>query len=260
MAILHCPGCGRGGLRVPDGRRGKVTCPKCGAEWFYPETLEVSDVEVRCAHSGAHFIVQFSRRSPLHRFVIQGLKQAPPRQTQASVNPAPITSDERLISGVDAAPRLPRPKSTSLLARLFGKSAEVVSANTPPAPATSSVPDTAGQKLPTPSSHDASDYNWASFFCPYCQASGVIRCSGGHFTCDGTAELRNGQRFFRCFCGNAGLIAGQFKTVEAIDTSLPIEAEHPTPSAAAHNEKLESKQPNDALPSLMRNDHKQITP
>jgi hypothetical protein len=53
MAILNCVGCGRGGLRVPDGRRGKVTCPTCGAEWFYPEVVEVSEVEFRCSSSGA---------------------------------------------------------------------------------------------------------------------------------------------------------------------------------------------------------------
>ena len=43
LAVLHCPGCGRGGLRVPDGKRGKVTCPRCGAEWFYPETIELNE-------------------------------------------------------------------------------------------------------------------------------------------------------------------------------------------------------------------------
>lgn len=261
VAILHCPGCGRGGLRVPDGRRGKVTCPSCGAEWFYPETVEVSDVEFRCAHSGARFVVQFSRRSPLHRFVVQGLKQAPPRPSKASTNPALSPSDVQLVTPAGAASQLPKPKSTSLLARLFGKSTEVVPASSSPAPALKSVPDAAGQKLVRPRSHDAADYNWASFFCPYCQSTGVIRCSGGHFTCDGTAELRNGQRFFRCFCGGAGFIAGQFKTVEAVDTSMAVEADRPSaPSTAAHNENLGSKHPKDALPSLVRSDHKQITP
>ena len=77
MAILTCPGCDRGGLRVPDGRRGKVTCPFCGAEWFHPPTVELSEVEFRCAKSGARFVLQMSRRSPLHKFVIQGIKDAP---------------------------------------------------------------------------------------------------------------------------------------------------------------------------------------
>jgi hypothetical protein len=35
---------GRGGLRVPAGRRGKATCP-CGAEWFHPATVELSEVD-----------------------------------------------------------------------------------------------------------------------------------------------------------------------------------------------------------------------
>jgi hypothetical protein len=53
VAILTCPGCGRGRLRVPDGRRGTVTCLTCKAEWFYPERVEVSEVEFRCSASGA---------------------------------------------------------------------------------------------------------------------------------------------------------------------------------------------------------------
>ncbi len=36
MTILSCPGCARK-LRVPDNKRGTVTCPLCGSEWFHPE-------------------------------------------------------------------------------------------------------------------------------------------------------------------------------------------------------------------------------
>ncbi len=36
LAILSCPGCARK-LRVPDNKRGTVTCPLCGSEWFHPE-------------------------------------------------------------------------------------------------------------------------------------------------------------------------------------------------------------------------------
>jgi hypothetical protein len=84
LAIISCPGCGRGGLRIPDGRRGKVTCPTCGAEWLYPETVEINELEFRCAHSGARFIVQLARRSPLHKFVIQGVRDAPGPTSKAS--------------------------------------------------------------------------------------------------------------------------------------------------------------------------------
>jgi hypothetical protein len=61
LPILICPGCHRGRLGVPDGRRGKVTCPRCGAEWFHPETIELSEIEFRCSQSGARFVVQSSR-------------------------------------------------------------------------------------------------------------------------------------------------------------------------------------------------------
>src|SRR2546430_6639045 len=74
LAILSCPGCGRGGLRVPDGRRGKVTCPSCGAQWFHPETVESSEVEFRCSKTGARFTAIASRRSPLHQFVLKETK------------------------------------------------------------------------------------------------------------------------------------------------------------------------------------------
>jgi len=36
LAILYCPGCARK-LRIPDNKRGRVTCPLCGSEWFHPE-------------------------------------------------------------------------------------------------------------------------------------------------------------------------------------------------------------------------------
>lgn len=221
MAILNCPGCGRGGLRVPDGRRGRVTCPSCGAEWFYPEALEVSDVEFRCAHSGARFLVQFSRRSPLHHFVIQGVKQAPSRESKAPKNPAQSPSEERLPSAVGSAPELPRPKSTNLLTRLFGRFPEVV-ASTPSGPAAKSIAQADGQKLPTPSTHDAKEYNWSSFFCPYCNAAGFVRCHAGHFACDGTVEIRSGRRFHQCFCGSAGFIEGVIKTIEANERVIDV--------------------------------------
>jgi hypothetical protein len=39
VAILSCLGCSRK-LRVPDGKRGTVTCPHCGSEWFHDQSSE----------------------------------------------------------------------------------------------------------------------------------------------------------------------------------------------------------------------------
>ena len=107
MAILDCLGCGRGGLRVPDGRRGKVTCPRCGAEWFFPESLEVSEIEFRCAASGSRFVVALTRRSPLHKFVIQAVKHVPrPAAERPSANDAGLAFPTAKRAGSDDA-RLP---------------------------------------------------------------------------------------------------------------------------------------------------------
>ena len=128
MAILTCPGCGRSGLRVPDGRRGTVTCPKCGAQWFYPETIELSEVEFRCAQSGARFMVQLSRRSPLHKFVIQVIKNAPAEPRKASSEAIQSQRKEVVLSPGAPERQLPGPKSGGLLARLFGKAAAIETA------------------------------------------------------------------------------------------------------------------------------------
>src|SRR5450755_2306346 len=93
MAILVCPVCTRK-LRIPDGKRGTVKC-KCGAEWFYPETIELSDVEFRCSKSGARFNVVSSRRSPLHKFVIQAINKAALKAAHAP-KPEPPSSSPKL--------------------------------------------------------------------------------------------------------------------------------------------------------------------
>jgi hypothetical protein len=214
LAILTCPGCGRGGLRVPDGRRGKVTCPRCAAEWFYPEAIELSEVEFRCAQSGARFIVQLSRRSPIHKFVIQGITNAPAATSKAS------NSQEKTIpaDGVSVA-QLPKSRSSGWLAALFGKSSPAV----PTITASTDVSEPKVAPAVTPLRHSASEYNWSSFLCPYCNASSFIRCSGGHLACDGTVEIRSGRRFHQCYCGNAGFIEGMIETIDANQRTVPIE-------------------------------------
>jgi hypothetical protein len=210
LAILTCPGCGRGGLRVPDGRRGKVTCPRCGAEWFYPETIELSEVEFRCSQTGARFIVQLTRRSPLHKFVVQGIKNAPPRQPVKEEAAEPPKSETVGNQGA-ALNRLSGPNPGRWLASMF----ETAGLPGAISRSTTIVEQATTSAMPKPLSYDANKYNWASFFCPYCNASGFIKCGAGHLVCDSTVELRNGRRFHQCFCANAGFIAGTIKTIEA---------------------------------------------
>jgi hypothetical protein len=173
LAILFCPGCGRGGLRVPDGRRGKVTCPTCGAEWFHPETIELSDVEFRCSKSGARFNVISSRRSPLHKFVIQKITKA----TDGASHPAEAESfsssqQASLNAGAPPVP-LAAPTVGGWLARIVG---ELV----PSTPSAAVPTDQKTRATVSGATHNADEYNWTGFSCPYCNASSFVSCSGGH--------------------------------------------------------------------------------
>jgi hypothetical protein len=222
VAILNCPGCGRGGLRVPDGRRGRVTCPTCGAEWFYPDCVEISEVEFRCSGSGALFIVVLSRRSSLHKFVIQAIKNAPTRtnaraQTEATHSPAA----KRSIAVAPSRPLLPS-RGIGWLARIANFRGELASNEH----AVADQPDR-GSSPPALKTYDAEQYNWSSFVCPYCNARSFMKCRGGHLACDGTVQIRNGSRFHQCFCGNAGFISG---TIESFDGSHSILTIKPAPA------------------------------
>jgi hypothetical protein len=213
LTILTCPGCGRGGLRIPNGRRGKVTCPRCGAEWFYPETIELNEVEFRCSQTGARFIVQLMRRSPLHKFVVQGIKNAPPRTSQSLEEDlsTPASKIEAIESQNAPLDRITGAKPGRWLARMFGMG------GVPTIPDSVSIVEKVTSPVPAPNSlrFDANEYNWTSFFCPYCNASSFIKCGVGHLVCDSTIEMRNGRRFHQCFCGNAGFIEGTIKIFEA---------------------------------------------
>jgi hypothetical protein len=254
LAILTCPGCGRGGLRVPDGRRGKVTCPRCGAEWFYPETIELSEVEFRCSESGARFVVQTSRRSPLHKFVIQAIKNAPPRPSKP-VDQAGYGAEGALVPANDFPDRLSGPKSGGLLARLFGRSTAIAAA------AEASLPSLERENanpVPTRRTYEAEHYNWSSFICPYCGATSFIKCGGGHLVCDGRAEMRSGRRFHQCFCGNAAFIEGTIKTIDGDQSSIElgnVSAAHGANGAGAKESTSPSPldpAPSDATPLLGR--------
>ena len=235
MAILTCPGCGRGGLRVPDGRRGKVTCPSCGAEWFHPETIEFSEVEFRCSKSGARFRVISSRRSPLHKFLLKVIERAAPAPSpsrEASTRNAVVHSSQMRGSYLS--------RWLTLIRKRKGRA--VVPSVPAPAPRQETFAPTA---LTT--KHDANEYNWAGFSCPYCSASSFVRCGAGHLACDGMVEVRNGRDFYQCFCGEAGLISGTIKSFEAKQSSArdePDSGRHPALKAA----KVSGRQDAVALP------------
>jgi MASE1 protein len=75
--------------------------------------------------------------------------------------------------------------------------------------------------------NDASEYNWSGFFCPYCNAPSFVSCGGGHLSCDGTVEIRNGRPFRQCFCGHAAFISGNIKTFESERLSMEAEVDPP---------------------------------
>jgi hypothetical protein len=218
VAIVSCHVCGRN-LRVPDGKRGKVACP-CGAEWFHPDTIELSDIEFRCSMSGARFNVISSRRSPLHKFVIQQIKKAVSAET-GRPTAEPTHSEQSARQTVTTNARLPGPgRVGGWLARIVGRKVDVVP-SVPPISVQGQI-DELSLARTQDVTHDADEYNWAGFSCPYCGASSFVSCGGGHLACDGTAEVRNGRRFHTCFCGAAGFITGSIKGFEG--KRLSVEA------------------------------------
>jgi hypothetical protein len=227
VAIITCPGCGRSDLRVPDRRQGTVTCPGCGAKWFHPETVEFSEVEFRCSRSGARFTVISTRRSPLHKFVVQQITKAAPAAAPRPRSADKSPSMQPLGSAVVPSSRIAAPKVYGWLARITGRSVAAI-----PAPLAKSTPQ--NNTIPV-AAYDANEYNWAGFACPYCDSSGFVHCrAGGHLACEGTTELRNGRRFHQCFCGGAGFITGTIETIGSNRLAVevaPSAAKPPTPKS-----------------------------
>lgn len=104
-----------------------------------------------------------------------------------------------------------------------------------PTPPTAASKDQVTGATVSAATHNADEYNWSGFSCPYCNASSFVSCSGGHLACDGSAELRNGRRFHQCFCGHAGFITGAMKTLESKRLSVErevVSAKPPVPDAS----------------------------
>lgn len=218
MGIVSCPGCSHR-LRIPDGKRGTATCPRCGAEWFHPEAIELSDVEFRCSTSGARFNVVSFRRSPLHKFVIQKITKPTPNEASPSSEKPVAVVPQSAIEGIRPLP-VAAPRTGGWLSRLTGRKA-VATASVQASVAPQNRP--ADRTMSPVTQHSIDEYNWTGFSCPYCSASSFVSCSGGHLACDGTAKLRNGRRFHQCFCGQASFISGTIRTIE--NRRLSVEAD-----------------------------------
>jgi hypothetical protein len=243
LAILSCPGCSHR-LRVPDNKRGTVTCPLCGSEWFHPEAIELSSVEFRCSRSGAKFNVISSRRSPLHKFTVQKVEKAVAKATGPLETGSPKSSPQRAPRNALPALTPPAPRVAGWLARIVGRKTEIARARPPSEEPKDRVTGTAISVT----TNDASEYNWSGFFCPYCNAPSFVSCGGGHLTCDGTAETRNGRPFRQCFCGHAAFISGNIKTFANERLSMEAEVDPPNVPPAVRG-RQSSKSADTALPA-----------
>jgi hypothetical protein len=243
LTIVSCHVCGQK-LRVPDGKRGTVNC-KCGAQWFHPETIELSDVEFRCSMSGARFNVISLRRSPLHKFVVQEInKAAPGTGRPSSLEPGP-SSEQPALQAVAPSFRIAPPRVGGWFARIAVRNADVIPSKPPiPEPLPTDEPLSPTTRT---APHDPDEYNWSGFSCPYCSATSFVACTSGHLACDGTAELRNGRRFHQCFCGQAGFIGGTMKAIESKRLSVGADSYSRKPSAV-ESQGLSRKHADAALP------------
>jgi hypothetical protein len=179
LAILSCPGCSHK-LRVPDDKRGTVTCPLCGSEWFHPEVIELSSVEFRCSASGARFNVISSWRSPLHKFTVQKVEKAVKAPRSPEVGSSASCS---LLNSHHAPPALaPAAPRGGWLARIVGRKGDLVTAKPMNgAPNDRQTPVAVPTTRTTPMNITGADSP-----APYCNAPGFVSCAGGHLARDGT--------------------------------------------------------------------------
>ena len=192
--------------------------------------------------TGARFNVISTRRSPLHKFVIQKIREAVPETGHSSdAGPQPPSQQPAFEATAPTLPLAPRPDGW--LARIMGRTG----GGTPSVQRTSVSNEQREDRTTIPTAtHDIDEYNWSGFLCPYCSASSFVSCGGGHLACDGTTEMRNGRRFRQCFCGQAGFIAGTMKTIEGKRVS--VEADVGSRSEGAEPTKTETTRSEVALP------------
>jgi hypothetical protein len=100
-------------------------------------------------------------------------------------------------------------------------------------------------------SYAADEYNWNGFVCPYCNATNFVSCQGGHLSCQGTVENRNGGLFHQCFCGQAGFITGTIKALEG--KRLSVEAEAASPNEPAAKRTQQNSKPTGVVLPTQRN-------
>jgi hypothetical protein len=243
LAVLSCPGCSHK-LRIPDGKRGTVSCPHCDAKWFHPEIIELSDVEFRCSKSGARFNAISSRRSPLHKFVIQATNKAAPKATHAPQTETPPSLPQLAIKATLALPGSSPKISGWLFGLIQGKAADLPASMTP---VVEGKDQSSGVKAAA-ASYAADEYNWNGFCCPYCNASSFVSCAGGHLACDGTIQIRKGRRFHQCFCGHAAFISGTMKAIESKRLSVEAEVGPSSAPRRAQNIQQSGQAPDAALP------------
>lgn len=196
--------------------------------------------------SGARFNVISSRRSPLHKFVVQEIKKAVLAAARPPEAEPPSSSQHPALKAVAAALPLAAPKVGGWLARIVGRKDVIPSISTPAVPN-----DPAADTTPPVTKYNIDEYNWSGFICPYCNASNFVSCAGGHLACDGNAELRNGRRFHQCFCGHAGFITGTIKTVESKRLSVEDKMGSPQPPVAERQQQ-KNRPPDAALPPPKR--------
>jgi hypothetical protein len=175
--------------------------------------------------SGARFNVISSRRSPLHKLVIQKIKKAVPESKRSPEADPPSPAQQTAFEA--SAPSLPlaAPGFGGWLSRIVGRKTDGFTSIPPASVSKEKLADTTAPIA----THNIDEYNWSGFSCPYCSASGFVSCAGGHLACDGTAKLRDGRRFHQCFCGHAGFITGTIKTLESKRLSVEAEVASPNP-------------------------------
>src|SRR5260370_6991496 len=157
--MLSCTGCTHN-LSVADNKRGEVTCPLWGAEWFHPEVIELSSVEFRCSASGAKFNVISSRRSPLHKFTVQRIEKA----VKATRPPVSSSASSSVLNSHHTPPALaPAAPRGGWFARIFGRKGDLVTAK----PMSGLPNDRQTPIAVSTSTNDAAEYNWSGFSCPY---------------------------------------------------------------------------------------------